>query len=170
MPEAPAPVWFLPHLNGSGTPTCDLASRGAILGLTLATTRHQVAKALLEGLCFELRANLEALTSAGIQLEALVAVGGGSRSARWLQLKADVLNRPIQTVRCDDAACLGAALLAGTASGLYASAQEAVQRAVSRARIFLPDPRRTDLYQQRWEVYRRLHPTLRALNLTEGSP
>ena len=55
MPEGPSPVMFLPHLNGSGTPTCDLHSKGAVVGLTLATTRHDIAKAILEGLTFELR-------------------------------------------------------------------------------------------------------------------
>src|SRR5581483_1667320 len=59
MPEGPSPVMVLPHLNGSGTPACDLKSKGAIVGLTLATTRHEIAKAILEGLTFELRTNVQ---------------------------------------------------------------------------------------------------------------
>ena len=62
MPDGLAPVLVLPHLNGSGTPLCDLQSKGAIVGLTMATTRHDIAKAILEGLCFELRTNVQTLT------------------------------------------------------------------------------------------------------------
>jgi xylulokinase len=161
LPEAASPVMVVPHFNGSGTPTCDLAARGAIVGLTLTTTRHEVAKALLEGLCFELRTNLEALRAAGVNVTELVAVGGGARSARWLQLKADILNRPIRTLRCGEAACLGAALLAGTAIGVYASLEEAVRATVQSEREFTPRPDLAAQYQERFAAYATLYPALR---------
>jgi xylulokinase len=119
MPQTPSPVMVLPHFNGSGTPACDLHSKGAIVGLTLATTRHDIAKAILEGLAFELRINLQQMADCGVALEELVAVGGGARSVRWLRLKSEILNRPLRTLACGEAACLGAALLAGTAAGAW---------------------------------------------------
>jgi xylulokinase len=164
LPAGPSPVMVLPHFNGSGTPTCDLAARGALVGLTLSTTRHDVAKALLEGLCFELLINLNALQVSGLDVSELVAVGGGAKSARWLQLKADILGRPIRTLRCREAACLGAALLAGTATGVYASLEEAVAAAVVGDREFLPQPDRLQPYRERFAVYERLHPALREVN------
>lgn len=164
MPAGPAPVLFLPHLNGSGTPTCDLQSKGAVVGLTLGTTRHDVAKAMLEGLTFELRNNLETLLNAGRRIDELVAVGGGAKSAVWLQLKADILNRPLRTLRCGEAACLGAALLAGTAAGVYRHLEEAVAQTVRYDREFAPISDRVAAYTERYATYRKIHPALRSLH------
>ena len=164
MPEGPSPVLVLPHFNGSGTPWCDLDSKGAIVGLTMATTRHDIAKAILEGLCFELLINLNTMQETGIDIPELVAAGGGAKSALWLQLKADILGRPIRTLRCQEAACLGAALLAGTAVGAYRSLEEAVAQTVAPDREYTPRPDLTARYSEKFEVYRRLYPTLRPLH------
>jgi xylulokinase len=164
MPEGPSPVLFLPHLNGSGTPTCDLESKGAVVGLTLGTSRHEVAKAILEGLTLELRTNLETLRSCGLRIERLVAVGGGARSSRWLQLKADILNRPLRTLVCREAACLGAALLAGTATGTYQNLEEAVAATVRYEREFVPAAQRVAAYSERYATYQELYPCLRAVH------
>lgn len=164
MPTGPSPVMFLPHLNGSGTPTCDLKAKGAVVGLTLATTRHDVAKAILEGLTFEFRNNLEAMLSCNISIEELVAVGGGAKSSAWLQLKADILNRPLRTLRCREAACLGAALLAGTAVGIYRHLEEAVAQTVRYEREYVPLPDRAAAYSERYAIYEQIYPRLRTLN------
>jgi len=164
LPTGPSPVLVLPHFTGRGTPSCDLAARGAVLGLTLATSRHEVFKGLLEGLCFELRANLEAWQAAGVRVDELVAVGGGAKSAAWVQLKADVLDRPVRTLRCSEAAALGVALLAGTAVGVYASLEEAVARAVAPDRQFEPTPDRAAHYRERWGVYQQVAAALQSLN------
>jgi xylulokinase len=164
LPPGPSPVMFLPHLHGSGTPTWDLRSKGAVVGLTLATTRHDVAKAILEGLTFELRLNLETLLACGMRVEALVAVGGGAKSSRWLQLKADILNRPLRTLCCREAACLGAALLAGTAVGIYHDLAEAVAQTVRYEREFVPAADRVAAYAGRYGTYTQLHPSLRVVH------
>ncbi len=164
MPEGLSPVMFLPHLNGSGTPTCDLHSKGAVVGLTLATTRHDIAKAILEGLTFELRTNLDTMKSCGIAVDELVAAGGGAKSARWLQLKADILNRPLRTLRCPEAACLGAALLAGTAVGAYKTLNEAVTQTVRYEREFTPVSDQAAAYAERYATYQQVYPCLRELN------
>jgi xylulokinase len=164
MPAGPSPVMFLPHLNGSGTPTCDLRSKGAVVGLTLATTRHDVAKAILEGLAFELQNNLQAMLSCGLRIDELVAVGGGAKSSSWLQLKADILQRPLRTLRCRESACLGAALLAGTAAGLYNHLDEAVAETIQYDREFVPLPDRVAAYSDRYAVYKQLYPALCTLN------
>lgn len=164
LPAGPSPVMVIPHFNGSGTPACDLEAKGAIVGLTLATTRHDIAQAILEGLCFELRINLDTMREAGIRVDEIVAVGGGARSVRWLQMKADILGRPIRTVRCREAACLGAALLAGTAVGAWGSLDEAVARTVAVDRAFVPQPERVAQYAERFAVYRQIYPALRQLN------
>ena len=163
MPAGPAPVMVLPHFNGSGTPWCDLESKGAFLGLNLATTRHDLAKAILEALTFELRINLDTLEQSGIRVDTLAAAGGGAKSPVWLQMKADILNRPIRTLRCRESACLGAALLAGAAAGVYRSLDEAAAQTVSPDREFTPQAAAVRQYQERFGLYQELYPALRRL-------
>lgn len=162
MPDDLSPVMVLPHFGGSGTPTCDMQARGAIVGLSLSTTRHDIAKAVLEGLCFELRLNCETMARAGVAVEQLVAVGGGAKSPRWLQLKADILGRPIRTQKTREAACLGAALLAGKACGMYDSLEDGLVAATATDAVWDPDTKRTERYSRRFEQYCGLYPALRS--------
>ena len=108
-PQGPTDLMVLPHFAGSGTPTLDTSSRGAILGLSFATDRAALAKAILEGLTFELRINLDLLRESGIAIDELRAVGGGAAAALWRQLKADICRVPLRIPHVTEAACLGAA-------------------------------------------------------------
>ncbi len=164
MPAGPSPLMVVPHLNGSGTPWCDLQAKGAIVGLTMASTRHDVAKAILEGLTFELLINLKTMAQCGLRVDQIVAAGGGAKSPLWLQLKADILGRPIRTLRCRESACLGAALLAGTAAGVYSALDEAVGQTVAYDREYLPQAEMAARYRERFAVYETLYPTLRTIN------
>lgn len=164
LPPGPSRLMVVPHLNGSGTPWCDLQAKGAIVGLTMASTRHDVAKAILEGLTFELLINLQKMQQCGIRVDELGAAGGGAKSALWLQLKADILGRPIHTLRCRESACLGAALLAGTATGVYRSLDDAVQQTVACEREFAPNAEMAARYRERFATYEKLYPALRPIN------
>ena len=165
VPEGPSDIMVLPHFNGSGTPWCDMASKGAIVGLTLASTRHDIARAILESQTYELKINTETLEQAGVAIDELVAVGGGAKSPLWLQIKANILGRPIKTLQVREAACLGAAILAGTAAGVYASMDEAVQRTVRSKDVFVPDKKLSERYAEKFAVYKELYPTLAPLNM-----
>jgi xylulokinase len=160
--DEPSPLLVLPYFNGKGTPDCDLSQKGLIAGLTLNTTRHDIARAIAESLCFDLRANIEALGAAGIPIDALRAVGGGARSEAGLRMKADVTGLPVTTLVVNEAACLGAAMLAGMACGVYSSAGEAA-KAAGTDKTYTPDPARHALYSARYGQYRRLAAQNRAL-------
>ncbi len=162
-PEGPTRLMVLPHFAGSGTPTLDTSSRGAILGLTFATDLPALAKAILEGLTFELRINLDLLRDSGITIRELHAVGGGARSPLWLQLKADVGQVPLRVPQVTEAACLGAALLAGVAGGVYPDVETAAARTVRMGRAIAPDPQSRLAYDRRFETYKQLYPTLKNL-------
>lgn len=164
MPAGPSPVMVMPHFAGSPTPSCDLGSRAAIVGMSFSTTRHDIAKALLEGLSFELRANLERMARAGISVDELIAVGGGAKSDTWLQMRADILNRPVSTLRTREAACLGAAILGGLATGVYSSAEGALGHTCATEKTFEPDPEMVERYAERFGVYSDMYPALRGLN------
>jgi xylulokinase len=162
-PAGPTRLLWLPHFAGSGTPTLDVRSKGAILGLTFATTKAEMAKAALEGLTFELRINLDLLQSAGVRITELHAVGGGARSNLWLQLKADICNIPLRVPMVTDAACLGAALLAGVGVGAYRNLATAVAQAVRWRERIVPSSERAEAYEAQYARYRRVYPLLAEL-------
>jgi xylulokinase len=159
-PAGPTSLLLLPHFSGSGTPVLDVESKGALLGLTFATTRAELAKAALEGLTFELRMNLDLLRGAGVEIAELHAVGGGARSDLWLQLKADTCDVPLRVPRVTDAACLGAALLAGVGAGVYPDFGTAVAQTVEWRRRFVPDPASVAAYARRFALYAEVYPLL----------
>jgi xylulokinase len=163
-PPGPTSLLVLPHFAGSGTPWLDTRSKGAILGLTFGTTRPMLAKAILEGLTFELRINLDLLAEAGVGIAELHAVGGGARSPLWLQMKADICNIPLRVPQVTDAACLGAALLAGRAAGIYPDLVTAVKQTVCLDRQIAPRGDSVIAYQERFRLYRQLYPLLASLN------
>ncbi|MGC9348162.1 MAG: FGGY-family carbohydrate kinase [Anaerolineae bacterium] len=159
----PTSLLVLPHFAGSGTPTFDTASRGATLGLTFSTTKTEMAKALLEGLTFELRLNLDLLRKGGVAIEEMRAIGGGARSDLWLQLKADITGVRVVAPRVTEAACWGAALLAGAGAGAFADVAEAAANSLDLARRFVPDADRTARYEERYRLYQELYPTVKGL-------
>jgi xylulokinase len=159
----PSSLLVLPHFAGSGTPTFDTASKGAILGLTFGTTKVEMAKALLEGLTFELRLNLDVLREGGVAIDEMRAIGGGARSDLWLQLKADVTGVPVVAPQVTEAACWGAALLAGAGAGAFADVKAAAEDALQLTRRFTPDAARAVSYEARYELYQALYPTIKDL-------
>jgi xylulokinase len=160
-PAGPTALLLLPHFAGSGTPTLDTQSKGALLGLNFGTTQAEIAKAILEGLTFELRLNLDLLRAADAPITELRAVGGGAASKLWLQLKADICGIPLAVPQVTEAACLGAAVLGGVAAGVYSSFDEAVQSAVRiRARVE-PQAAQSAAYAPRFALYQQMYPLLK---------
>lgn len=160
----PTSLLLLPHFSGSGTPTFDTASKGAILGMTFATGKSDLAKAILEGLTFELRVNLDLLRDGGVRIDELRAIGGGACSELWLQLKADITGIPVVVPRTTEAAGWGAALLSGAGSGHFASAAQAADEMLHLERRFEPDSKRAARYEERYELYREVYPALKEIH------
>jgi xylulokinase len=156
----PTNLLVLPHFSGSGTPFFDTASKAVILGLTFATRRADLAKAILEGLTYELRVNIDLLKAGGVQIDVLRAIGGGAKSALWLQLKADITGIPVAVPRIIEAAGLGAALLAGAGAGIYRSASEAAEQFLQLSDNYQPNPKNQQVYDQRFGLYRQVYPAV----------
>jgi len=157
MPGEPTALLALPHLAGAGTPSLDLGSRGAILGLTLSTSRGEVVKALLEGITLEMALNLELLRAAGLNIATVHAIGGAARSDAWLQLKADIFGLPVVAFDQPEGAAWGAALLAGLGAGVYDDVRDGLVHAPRPRARFAPDARRSATYRRRLADYRGLH-------------
>ena len=159
--DHPSPLLVLPHFAGSGAPSNDPLSKGAIVGLGFGSTREQIIRALLEGVMFEMALNRETLARAGVDVAQAVAIGGGARSDRWLGIAADILGIPIRRSSQPEAACWGAARLAGEGVGLLCPDDVSDH---SEGRVFLPDPERSGHYRDRLAVYRELYGALRPLH------
>jgi xylulokinase len=147
----------------TGTPWFDPASRGAIMGLTLATGTDQIIKGILDGITYEMRLNLDRLADAGVEVREIHAIGGGAKSRTWMQLKANIFNRPVSALNVSEAACLGAAILAGVAVGEYGSAAEAAGALVKVVETFEPQPADVARYAEQYARYQRVYPNLRDL-------
>lgn len=163
MSPNPQNLFIVPHFNGSGTPWCDMDATGAIVGLTLSTGIPDLYRALLESQTYELALNLEAFGASGIDIQTVSAVGGGSKSADWLQIKANILNRPVRVPVCPESAALGAAILAGSAIGLWSSVREGADRMVGFKKEYQPDAKMATIYAGLLEQYRGIYPALKRL-------
>ena len=159
----PSPVLVLPHFSAAGTPFLDPQARGAVLGLTLTTSKAQILKGLLDGLGYEMRLNLDVLESAGVAVDRVRVVGGGALSATWLQLKADIYRRTTEGSPVIDAPVHGAALLAGVGTGLYHDFAATAPRHETISHQVNPDPAAVELYERQYRQYRQLYPALKRI-------
>ncbi|MEW6251510.1 MAG: FGGY-family carbohydrate kinase [Planctomycetota bacterium] len=179
-PDGPSDVLVLPHFIATGPPEFISATSGVVAGLRVSTQRGDILKGILDGVVYYLRACVDALPEAGIAIREFRAAGGGSRSDKWLQACADILNRPFARVADSEAGLRGTAVLAGLGAGgvagrpAFRTAEDGVAAMVRSYRTFEPDPRRVEQYTARYAHYRRLGSTLREylsnLSSTARSP
>ncbi len=164
MPDTPTPLLVLPYFTPSGTPYFDTRTPGVISGLRLSTTRGEIIRALLEGVTFEMRLNLEILEQAGCHPHTLRAIGGGARSAAWMQLKADVTGKRIVRMETTEAGCLGAAMLACSAvSGR--PARELTALWVKPLETYKPNPQKTAFYDRQYIRYKKMYQSTKNFNI-----
>jgi xylulokinase len=147
-------VIFLPYLMGRGTPHNDPEARGAFLNLTLATTRGDLFRAVLEGVAFALRDIFERLARLGPVPGRIHISGGGARSDLWRQIVADVLQRTVIYSAADST--LGAAIVAAVGLGLHRSFAEAVAAMTRALHESIPRADTTGRYARLYAEYQRL--------------
>jgi xylulokinase len=152
---------FLPYLAGERTPHLDPLAHGVFYGLTLRHTWRHMARAVMEGVVFSLLDGLQLMQQMGGLIQQAVASGGGARHPLWLQLQADIFGVDILRTESQEAAAVGAALLAGIGAGLFADAATACARAVRwSAETVHPRPEYVERYKLLGQRYRALYPAL----------
>lgn len=161
--EEPSGLLVLPHFAGAATPYMDTGSKGAILGLTTASTSAEIYRACMEGVAYEMKLNYEALAGSGIRFERLHATGGGARSKVWMQIKADVLNLPITALKTVDAGTVGSAMLTGIAVGLFRDLTDAAERMVQEMETYYPRPDMHEKYMKIYKRYKQVYHAVRSL-------
>jgi xylulokinase len=162
MPAEPTRLLVLPYFTPSGTPYFDVSVKGAILGLDLSVTREEIMKALLEGVAFEIKLNLEILKQSGNEVKELRVIGGGARSRIHIQLKADVTGMPITIPDVTEAGCMGVAMLAKAAFPKQ-NVREIAKKWVKPVLKVEPDP--DAFYKAKFEIYKNIYPALKRLRI-----
>jgi len=155
------PVYFLPYLMGERTPHNDPNVRGAFLGLSLDTTRAQMAEAVLEGVSFALKDSMEIAKSLGIDIKKATLCGGGAKSSVWREILANILDVEIEILETEEGPALGGAILAAVACGEYASVEDAAKAIVKVKETVVPDAERAMAYRKKYEVFRGLYPAIK---------
>ena len=158
MPEEPTDLFALPYFTSSGTPYFDERTPGCLYGWRFHTDRGTLFKGLSEGVALEMRLNCELLKENGFHLERLIASGGGFRSRAMVELYADVFSLPISLCEEDEAGCRGAATLAAKAAGKIEIPAPRIVAEVD------PDPRRAQLYHQKFEKWKIFSREIRSLS------
>jgi len=154
---------FLPYMAGERSPIWDVKAKGVYYGLDYGKTSAHIIRAGLEGAAFALRHNLEVAEKAGAKAERLRAMGGAANSLLWTQIKSDVCGKIIDVPSSDTATTLGAAMLAGVASGVYADFLEAVNKTVKIERSHKPNTELKSIYDRNYETYREIYENLKTL-------
>ena len=168
-PRHSQPVLFLPYLQGERVPYWNPSLRGAFVGLNRQHGAGDLAWAVLEGVAFLNRIVLEAAeTAIGASVAEIRFGGGAARNGMWRQIKADVTGRPIVVGEAQEPGLLGAAIVAWTGLGQFASLSKAQEKLVRIATRTLPDPARNACYNALFPLFRQaeaaLAPVSRALS------
>jgi xylulokinase len=160
VPDGSAGLIFLPYLNGERTPYWDSAARGVFYGVNLTTTKAHFIKAVMEGVSFGLRNNIETVESLGININEVRAVGGGLKSQIWLDILGKILHKPIVTVSVPDTANLGNILLCGHALGIYPSLKDAIAQTVTTDKRVSFETS-SEVYERQYPIFLELYDQLK---------
>lgn len=163
IPAGSEGLVFLPYLAGERSPIWDAKARGVFYGIDFSKTRAHFARAVMEGVAYSLRHNLEVAEQTGAHAATLRAMGGAANSPLWMQIKADVTGHELIVPSADTATALGAAILAGVGTGVYKDYEDAVRRTVTIRRAFVPNPGNGAVYSEGYENYRNLYGSLKSL-------
>ena len=161
--EEPSGLLVLPHFAGAATPYMDTGSKGAVIGLTAATTVADIYRGCMEGVVYEMYLNMQALRQSGICFDRIHATGGGAQSKEWMQMKADVLDIPITSLKTVDAGTVGSAMLTGIAVGLFKDLNDAAAHMVEKTESYEPRREMHDKYMEIYKRYEKVYQAVRPL-------
>jgi xylulokinase len=156
---------FLPYMVGERTPVWDSNAKGVFFGLSLQTKRSDLIRSILEGCGYGLRQIIEiAEHMTGEKINEFISIGGGSKSQIWAEIKSDITGKTIRVLDFNDAAVIGAMLLAGLAVGFYKNPVEAgacISKNISK--VVSPQSHNNTIHDSNYNIYKSLYPLLKEL-------
>jgi xylulokinase len=154
-------VIFLPYMMGERSPVWHTHARGVFFGLSLSTTKDDLIRAILEGTSMALCHNFEVARNAGINIEEIRSVGGGTRSALWNQIKADILGIPVLIPEASIGAPFGDAILAGMGLGYFGDVNQSLRDMIRIRDRYEPDMENHFTYREVFTIFRSIYESLR---------
>ncbi len=152
-------VFFHPYLQGERSPYWDPNLRGSFTGISMANSRGDFSRALLEGVAYSLKDCYRTIEKMGLQAREFILIGGGAKSALWSSIVCDVFNAPVKCPSSCDAS-FGSALLAGVGVGVFKDEVAAVRQCLKLERQLTPNLERARFYASQFKHYRHIHDAL----------
>lgn len=148
---------YLPYLMGERSPHPDPYSRGVFFGLSASHNRASMIRAVMEGVAFSQLECVDVFKEMRVNVEDMIACGGGGRSPLWRQMLADMYGCPVSTIKADEGPAFGAAILAGVGAGIYDSVENACDNLVTKNSIQKPDLSTQKVYLEYYKLYKKLY-------------
>jgi len=158
-PDNAGDVFFLPHLSRVNLMDAQNQALGGFLGVDVTVTRSQMFRALLEGLCCESRTSMDIFDEIGVNINKITASGGASSSAYYMQMKADVLKRPIHILENPQAGIMGLGIISAVAAGDFASLGEAIYHFIKCRKSYTPQR----CYDEQYQTYSFINKTIKQM-------
>lgn len=153
---------FLPYLMGERTPHLDPDAKGVFFGITARHERKHFARAVMEGVSYSIKDCLDIVEQCNANVRELRLCGGGAKSIVWRQMICDILGYDLSLSASAESGCLGVAMLAAVASGLYKDVESAANRMVKTSLTLHPDPT-NKAYLKAHKKYKALYDALKGL-------
>ena len=159
---------FLPYLNGERTPYPDENARGVFFGLSYRHGLPEICRSVMEGVTYSLRDTIEILREFDVNVNEVRASGGGARSELWRQMQADIYNATVVTTNLEEGPSAGAAIMAAVGAGAYETIGDACDNIVKVVSRTEPIAKNVGLYEEFYQSYRSLYPTLKESFATQN--
>jgi D-xylulose kinase len=167
VPPGAEGVIHIPHFVGAGAPNWNPHSRGIFAGLALGHTRAHIIRAILEGVSYEIRTNVEVMRELGLPSQEVRVTGGAARSETWMQIQSNILRMPVIRTQMEEATAVGAAILACKGIGVFKSVAQAAEEMVQTLPPLIPTKETLGIYKKGYTKFRELYSAISGLRLDE---
>ncbi len=154
-------VFFLPYLMGERSPINDTDVRGTFVGLSMDTSRYDMAQAVMEGVAFALRDCLEVAKARGLRIRRSFICGGGAKSDIWRRIICNVLNLDLDIPKTETGPGMGGAMLAMTGDGAYDGVRRCMEEICTVRQSETVDPELDAMYERQYQKFRMIYPSVR---------
>ena len=169
VPAGSEGVVHIPHFVGAGAPNWNPHSRGIFAGLALGHTRAHIIRAILEGVSYEIRTNVEVMRELGLPSREVRVTGGAARSETWMQIQANILRTPVIRTQMEEATAVGAAILAFKGIGVFKSVAQAAEEMVQTLPPLQPTKETLKVYQSGFKTFKALYSAISDIRWDEFS-
>ncbi len=156
-------IFFLPYLMGERSPINDTDARATFVGMRMDTKREDMLQAVLEGVAFAIKDNLEIAFNSGIEIRSSGLCGGGAKSELWQKIFCNVLNIPITLPQTEQGPGYGGAMLAMVGTGEFSDVKSCADKLVSIKTTLYPDPEISERYKEQYNKFKKIYPTMKTL-------